>query len=366
MPNPYSSKSSEHFWRSAIADRSLDEIAAVPAKRFAIADGMRIATAGSCFAQNVGKHLVGNDSIHLIIEEQVGPDEPLFSALYGNIYTIRQLLQLFDRAHGNFSPRDKAWVRKDGRYVDPFRPFIPTHAYATPENVEEARARHLQAVQRVFSGCDVFIFTLGLTETWISEQDGAVFPIAPGVVSEFCTSSQYQFCNLSYDDCLADLEAFFARFRKVNPDPRVILTVSPVPLSATYTNNHVAIATCHRRGDHGCDRQHAHRDRNHHRGRLAIAPSEQQVDHDPAEPDPEEHTRDRAGQRSEWGGDQPEDRPAAFVREKCDETEGETEPERKSTDRQIDRRPDCEPACGEGADRAEVARRGARRTPPTR
>ena len=128
---------------------------------------------------------VGNNSIHLIIEEEVGPDEPLFSALYGNIYTIRQLLQLFDRAHGNFSPRDKAWVREDGRYVDPFRPFIPTHAYATPENVEEARARHLQAVQRVFSGCDVFIFTLGLTETWISDQDGAVFPIAPGVVSEF-------------------------------------------------------------------------------------------------------------------------------------------------------------------------------------
>jgi hypothetical protein len=28
----------------------------------------------------------------------------VFSARYGNIYTVRQLLQLFERAHGHFAP----------------------------------------------------------------------------------------------------------------------------------------------------------------------------------------------------------------------------------------------------------------------
>jgi GSCFA family protein len=245
MPNPYASKSNEHFWRAAIANLRLHEIDPVPAKRFAMADGTRISTAGSCFAQNVGKHLLRNHIVRLVIEEEVGPDEPLFSALYGNIYTVRQLLQLLTRAHGDFSPRDKAWLRNDGRYVDPFRPFIPNEGHASPEDVEAARTRHLQAVQRVFSSCDVFIFTLGLTEAWSADEDGAVFPVAPGIVSEFCSASQYRFRNFSYDECLADLEVFVARFGKTNPSARMILTVSPVPLTATYTDNHVAIATCH-------------------------------------------------------------------------------------------------------------------------
>jgi len=47
MPNPYASKSNEHFWRAAIANLRLHEINPVPAKRFAMADGTRISTASS-------------------------------------------------------------------------------------------------------------------------------------------------------------------------------------------------------------------------------------------------------------------------------------------------------------------------------
>ena len=45
------------------------------------------------------------------------------------------------------------------------------------------------------------------------------------------------------------------------------------------------------------------------RGRLAVASPEPQVDHDAAERDAEEHAGDRAGQRRERGGDQPEGGP---------------------------------------------------------
>ena len=36
-------------------------------------------------------------------------------------------------------------------------------------------------VREVFETCDVFVFTLGLTEGWVSTLDGAVYPLAPGV-----------------------------------------------------------------------------------------------------------------------------------------------------------------------------------------
>jgi|GEM_PF-4974093 len=37
--------------------------------------------------------------------------------------------------------------------------------------------------QALFLSAEVFVFTLGLTETWIRRSDGAVLPIAPGVVA---------------------------------------------------------------------------------------------------------------------------------------------------------------------------------------
>ena len=42
---------------------------------------------------------------------------------------------------------------------------------------------------------DIFIFTLGLTESWRNKDEGCVFPIAPGVIAaEF--SDKYEFIIL--------------------------------------------------------------------------------------------------------------------------------------------------------------------------
>jgi hypothetical protein len=64
-----------------------------------------IATAGSCFAQEVGKYLANMPGVTLFRAETAAPGQPSFSALfYGNVYTVRQLVQLFDRAFGRFNP----------------------------------------------------------------------------------------------------------------------------------------------------------------------------------------------------------------------------------------------------------------------
>ena len=81
---------------------------------FSIDPGAKVGTAGSCFAQEVGKYLATMPGITLLTEETAGPNQPMFSALYGNIYTVRQLVQLFDRAFDAFRPSDTAWKRKDG------------------------------------------------------------------------------------------------------------------------------------------------------------------------------------------------------------------------------------------------------------
>jgi hypothetical protein len=245
VPNPYRNRPPAHFWKTGVAALEPRSVIPIRAKRFAIADGAPIATAGSCFAQEVGRYLATMPGIDFLRAEPAAPDQPLFSALYGNVYTARQLVQLFDRAFDRFTPADIAWRRDDGRYVDPFRPYMFRAGFATADDVAIARAAHLEAVRRVFTDCSVFVFTLGLTEGWRAKADGTVFPIAPGVVSAEVDPADYEFHNFTYAEVLADLHGFVTRLRTVNPDVRVILTVSPVPLTATYTDEHILVANTH-------------------------------------------------------------------------------------------------------------------------
>jgi hypothetical protein len=162
-----------------------------------------------------------------------------FSAAFGNIYTARQLHQLMLRAYGLLRPVDNAWRRPDGRWVDPFRPQMLEMDSA--EAIAAAREPHLAAVREMFEQCDVFIFTLGLTEAWLAA-DGAALPVPPGVLGITQGASEARFHNFSLDEVTRDLEAFLVDLLHVNPAVRMVLTVSPVALAATYEDRHVLVS----------------------------------------------------------------------------------------------------------------------------
>jgi hypothetical protein len=48
---------------------------------------------------------------------------------------------------------------------------------------------------------------------------------------------------MTHDEVTADLEQLIASMNVDNPELKIILTVSPVPLVATYTNNNVLVAS---------------------------------------------------------------------------------------------------------------------------
>lgn len=95
----------------------------------------------------------------------------------------------------------------------------------------------------MFETCKVFVFTLGLTEAWIARADGSVHPLAPGVVSAESAASDCAFHNFGVADVVDDMIAFLARLASVNAAARTMLTVSPVPLIATYEDRHVLVST---------------------------------------------------------------------------------------------------------------------------
>ncbi|MFB9949021.1 GSCFA domain-containing protein [Rhizobium puerariae] len=251
MTNPYAAIEDYQLWRRSVARVETHLFDPVVNPKFRLDRTSRIATAGSCFAQHISRQLQQIGFHYFVPEngEALPEDERnrrnfgVFSARYGNLYTARQLLQLFNEAFEGREPVEKAWLRKDGRYVDPYRPQIEPDGFETIDAVRDARKQHLAAVRSVFTDADVLVFTLGLTEAWRSKIDGAVFPLAPGVVAGSFDRKRHEFVNFRLADVDTDLTDFLRKLRRKNPRVKVLLTVSPVPLIATYENRNVLVST---------------------------------------------------------------------------------------------------------------------------
>jgi len=250
MSNPYKGLDDFCFWSRAMLNPAPGQVDPV-VKSGTISPDQKVATMGSCFAQHLAKH-IQSSGLNYYVAETAPPEMNaqdaksrnygVFSARYGNIYTVRQATQLFDRAFGWFSPVDDVW-EKEGGYVDAFRPHIEPEVFATAAEVRESAKEHLQYVRDVFTQCDWLVFTLGLTEGWRSKQDGAVYPVAPGVGGGQFDPAKYEFINFTAQEVQADIELLVKSLKKVNQNAQVLLTVSPVPLIATYEKRHIWVST---------------------------------------------------------------------------------------------------------------------------
>ena len=251
MTSPYSNLADHHFWRRAVSTVEAYAVDPVTSPKFLIDKNDLVATAGSCFAQHISRRLSSIGYNYYVPEsgseyssaERTRLGYGVFSARYGNIYTVRQLLQLLQEA---FDVRKKgvhSWSRGDGRYIDPFRPNGEPDGFDSVDAVVFAREKHIAFVRELFLKSDVFVFTLGLTEGWCHLASGDIFPLAPGVTGGNYDPGVYGFVNFKIGDVTADMTEFLTLLKSVNSKVKVLLTVSPVPLIATFEDRHVLVAT---------------------------------------------------------------------------------------------------------------------------
>lgn len=249
--HPYRDVGDHQRWHRAVTWAPPGGLDPVVATRFGIGPDDRIATMGSCFAQHLSRHLARSGLGYYVAEtapdglddaEAARRQYGTFSARYGNVYTVAQAVQLFRRAYGDLVPVEEPWARGPV-LVDPFRPLVEPDGFADRAALEADRARHLAAVRDVFERSSVLVFTLGLTEAWRSRADGSVFATAPGVDGGAYDPDRYEFVNYGVDEVRAALFELCELVRSVNPAVRILLTVSPVPLIATYEPRHVLVST---------------------------------------------------------------------------------------------------------------------------
>jgi len=249
--NPYFDLPDKAFWKTAIAAKSMFDISELWDPKFHIKFGENVVTFGSCFAQHIGRAMSNRgfnwlaterapDALSAESKKQFNYD--IFSARTGNIYTTSLLLQWVEWALGYKEIPDEVW-EKGGRFYDPFRPRIEPNGFASKDEVVASRLETVKAFKTAITTTDYFVFTLGLTESWHNEELQYEYPMCPGTVAGEYDDSVHKFKNLDFNDVQESLGEAMRLIRKANQGIRFILTVSPVPLTATNSGQHVLVAT---------------------------------------------------------------------------------------------------------------------------
>jgi len=165
---------------------------------------------GSCFAREVTKFLFsegyrvfGNDltlKAHVVRSGE-------------GIVSSAALLQQFEWAFNDTKPLGEIWHHKDG-----------SEAEVTNDIRDTTRD--------IFSQTDVFVFTLGLSEVWYDKNTDEVFWRA--VPKNLFDEEKHGFRVLSADENHQNLRRVYDIIRKHRPAAKIIMTLSPIPLAATF------------------------------------------------------------------------------------------------------------------------------------
>ncbi len=240
--NPYENLPSSAFWRTGVTNN--DGLADIHRPKWELKKTDLVVTMGSCFAQHIGKKLKSLDFNVPYFDDPKNVKSVAFSANYGNIYTVRQALQILQEADGSFKPSEIAWKTEHG-YVDCLRPNVMDTDFKTIEELQQCRDIHLKSCMNAIEKLDVFIFTLGLSEAWLIKECGRVLPVVPGLLGGLFNPDKYVFKNFSFLEIKEDLDSLISLITKIRQGRsfKVLLTVSPVPLTATAEPRHVLVSS---------------------------------------------------------------------------------------------------------------------------
>lgn len=202
-----------------------------------------IGSMGSCFAREIRKVLLQKGYAY-ITEERHHPAAVHASAAWERLYNTFSMRQVFEYTFDTFEPQVRWWPVPDSNQIqDPYRRII---LYDSPADAQKDFENHKECSRRALTQAEVMILTLGLTEIWEDQTDGSVICLPSGpYVNRGGDMSRYKFRVSRYGENLANLERIHGLMAEHNPGCRLLVTVSPVHLWATFrTDSDVISASC--------------------------------------------------------------------------------------------------------------------------
>ena len=167
---------------------------------------------GSCFAEHVSTWLARRD--FSVLNKKDGAWGETYIARFGegmaNSYAV---LQQFEWALENKAFAEELWHDKD----------------AVLQGYNE---KIRQQTRAALLASDFFIITLGLAEVWAEKSTGEIFWRA--VPQDEYDPARHEFRVSTHAENLENLRQIHKIIRKHNPNAKIMFTLSPVPLVATF------------------------------------------------------------------------------------------------------------------------------------
>ncbi len=108
--------------------------------------------------------------------------------------------------------------------------------------VRTRQERLRQYFGRAFEA-DLVIITLGLTETWLDRTTRLALAEVPSPRLLKQYGNRFACKVLTYPECAAVIKSIYTILRKYDkPDLKIVITVSPVPLERTFSDQDVIVA----------------------------------------------------------------------------------------------------------------------------
>jgi hypothetical protein len=226
------------FWpdpTDAANGRSLyNELPFVARNKF-ITKQTPIVSVGSCFAFEIAKFLQENGFNYVVTERDDGAAYAKSSARWGIIFNTPSFRQLVERAFGYITLPRIVWSQfqpSHGKEVffDPFREDV---IHESLEGYEKDYDQHVAAARDALTQMRVLIITLGLNEVWRFKMDGSVFSRSPWRMAPSLIERRIP----TIAENVQELERMREIIRLHNPDCKIIVTLSPIPLHATFVRD---------------------------------------------------------------------------------------------------------------------------------
>ncbi|GAA5181682.1 hypothetical protein GCM10025771_29160 [Niveibacterium umoris] len=201
----------------------------------------RVFCMGSCFAKNIELRLL-DAGLTVLSHPRFAPKDGSPFTPLPNIFNIQSVLNelswAFDVAphppEANFVNDDEGFCYDPHSTIDLFR--------CKPEDARKRRAG-VTANMRRLASCDVLILTLGLVEVWFDNKTGTYLNATLPQRLLTREPGRYELRVLDYQAVRDGLEKALALLRQFGkPDLELVISVSPVPLAATFRPIDVVIA----------------------------------------------------------------------------------------------------------------------------
>ena len=236
----HNASANRHSRWNHVADRFDAEFMSIFAEpKFEISQSDRVFCIGSCFARNVEEHMIYRD-FDVLSKKIVSPKSEFGNRPTGivNKYTTHSILN------------EIAWLGQAPNWQDILVQSaegwmdFQLHTDA-PVSISRALERRKYINEEYFTriaDASLLIITLGLIETWYDSHSGAHLNVSPSFALIKGYPGRFQMKRTTVAENYDNLVEIRRHVKNVSPKCKMIITVSPVAMAATFSGEDVVQA----------------------------------------------------------------------------------------------------------------------------